>query len=613
MERLGHDINSTCLEDLVSSDQQIKEARSLAKAAHAGSKRFDGSDYFTHPEAVARILCEELGITDTTIIQAAYLHDIPEDTDFTVEHIRMRFGHEVAQLVDGMTKIRHKIRENGQTLSKEECDRLSEIKIFSDPRLGILKAAGDRLHNMRTLMYVPEKKRIPKAEETLIYAKLLESLGVWSVMVELEDLSLKYLDHNAYERYLQIIDTDLRTNNLFIENMVSGLKSIVPPEIKSEVTYKLSGLSRLKHKMERTPKVEDVNDLISFRIIVDENDEIEAANKCYKILRVLQEKYSQIEDQDRFDNFYFVPKINGYSALQITLNTNIGAVEIAITSKKKEEFNNWGVVSLIRNGETNLSRYSRVMVFTPKGKAKFLPQDATAIDFAYSISPVLGASATKAIINGEEKEMTNVLQTGQRIEIEHGEIRIAPDIRWATNPNYCSPETCEIIKQQLLDQERYKKIEEGKELAREIIQKRGIYDLIDIFSFDNLKDHLVQMLFHLGCKGSLDNLYFKIGGGYITTEQLDEQLNSFGLSKNNMNLKTLIIRGIDRIGVLEILGQKVKESKGNIGALNQERHITQEQALFELRLVIENLDQKSANDLVNSVKHQNFVINAEIF
>jgi len=613
MERLSPIDIQGSLEKFVESSSLVTKARNLAAEAHKNQKRDEGTPYFTHCEAVARIVYEELQINDPHIIAALYLHDVPEDTNITLDSIKSEFGEDVAFIVDGMTKIKLSVREDGTLLTKAERDRLTEKKAFLDPIVAVCKGCGDRLHNMRTLQFVTEEKRISKAKETLIYAKLLESLGIWVKMIELEDLSLKYLDPEAFEKFTNIVENDARTQPLFVENMTSSLSSLIPAEIKSEVSYKINGLTRLKHKLERTPDVKDVNDLISFRVVVDEDDEDTAAKKCYQILRIFQEKLSDMEDQGRFDNFYFTPRINGYSAIQITLNSPNGAVEIGITSKKKEEFNNWGVVSLIREGERNLSRYSQVMVFTPKGKAKFLPQGSTLIDFAYSISPSLGASAINANVDGKEREMTHVLQSGQTVDIRFKDLRIAPPQEWTTNPKYCKPTTMATINEQLLNQKRYEQIEKGKSLSREVTKKRGIYDLIDVYSFDNYKDKLTKMLFHLGCKGSLDNLYFQIGSGYISSSKLDDQLNSFGLCREKMNLRTLIIEGVDRRGVLESVGEKIKLSEGNIGALNQKRHTVDGKVMFNLRLVIENINDKSVNDLLKKIKSEDFVTNIDFF
>lgn len=603
------------LETITNNNLLILNARRLAERAHDGQKRNDGSPYFTHCEEVARIVCEELQINDPVMIAAAYLHDVSEDTNITLEYIQMDFGEDVANIVDGVTKIRQEIKENGERFTKAERDKLSETKVIQesviDPRVGILKAAADRLHNMRTLQFMPEEKRPTKAYETLIYAKLLESLGVWTKMIELEDLAFKYIDPKSFNKFKKITETDERFDPLFVENIVSGLQSLIPGGIEAEISHKGNGLLRLMHKMEKTPDIKDVNDLISFRIAIDEENDELAANQCYQILKALQEKYAYQEDQDRFDNFYFKPRSNGYSAIQMTINTPKGAIEIAITSKKKEDFNNWGVINLIRKGEINLSEYSRVLVFTPKGDVRFFPKGATAIDFAYSIDPNLGVRAISAEIDGAKKEMTSVLLPGQTVLINIGDERIAPDHKWLDS-NYCLPETLEKINEQILNEKRYEQIQKGKEQIEKIIRKRGLVDLIDLFSFDQYHKPLVNMLFYLGCKGSLDNLYFQIGDGHILPEKLDEQLNIFGLSGNKMGLRTVVINGKDKSGILEFVASNLKTFRGNVGALNLDRQSSNETVEFSLRLVVEGLTKRSGKQLKDSLLKGDCIKNVTI-
>jgi GTP pyrophosphokinase len=603
MERLPDQPES--LETVVERSPIASKARKFAGEAHEGQKRDEGSPYFSHCEAVARIVCEELGIKDPVMISAAFLHDVPEDTKITLENIRVEFGDEVADLVDGVTKIRQEIKEEnpGRKISKDESDRLNVKKVVTgcrlEPRVGILKAAADRLHNMRTLNYVRKDKQIPKANETLKYAKLLESLGVWVKMKELEDLALMYTDPAAYKKFAELVASDERANPEFVENMKSGLEALIPVGIKADVTFRINSLTRLMHKMQRTPDVKDINDLISFRIIVDENDENVAANNCYQVLRVLQEERASQEDQSRFDNFYFKKTGTGYSAIQMTLNTSYGAVEIAITSKKKEDFNNWGVVSLIRQGQKELSKYSRVLIFTPEGDVKFFPEGATVIDFAYSIAPNFGVRAVKAIVDGIEKEMTYVLKNGENVQVILGPDRIAPNKRWQ-NPDYCLPETLAIINEQILDQSRHDQIKKGVELASQIIQKRGLIDLVDLYSFESCSENLTNMLYHIGCKGSLDSLYYRIGAGYITPEKLDEHLNAFGISAEQLKFSSILIKGVDQAGILETVGAKIQSLNGNVGALNFDRKNIDKRIIFNLRLVAEGLTEQSKRHLKDS-------------
>lgn len=492
------------------SEPILQRAYDFAKRAHEGQRRKDGTPYITHPEAVARIISEEWGITDTTMVAAAYLHDTLEDTHVTKGDIETNFGHEVAEMVDGVSKF----RSEEKILSENEVDHETLKKIASrnliNPKDVVLKLA-DRLHNMRTLQFVPSEKQIPKASETLdVYVPLAESLGMWKVKSELEDLSLKYIAPQDFKYYSELRDSDKRLGDLFTEHIISDIESIIDEAgISARVEVRINSLARIKHKMERAFEITSINDLISFRIVVDDSGGPDKGrDDCYKILGRIKESFQKEENTERFDDFFAHPKDNGYSAIQVTLNSPFGAVEIAVATESKEEFNNWGVVSLIKRGETNLKDYVLKVIFTPTGRVKFFPKEATGIDMAYSIDPIMGVRAVNLLIDGKPFPVSANLPNGATIEIILGKARAVPPADYL---NYCTPRTRKIIENQITENARRNVIKKGREVACAKISKYGFKSFEEIRDSDEYAQNLVDALYTNRFKGHLNELYHALG------------------------------------------------------------------------------------------------------
>lgn len=568
----------------------LSKAGSLAQEAHKEQFRAEGLPYFTHCVEVERILYEEWKIDDENILCAAILHDVIEDTDITLDEIRVSFGEDIAKLVDGVSKFR------SENEDKAFSDRETVRKVFDrtliDPRVAVLKIA-DRLHNMRTLGAMPKEKQVAKSRETLsVYSKLAESLGMWVVMKELEDLSFKYLNTTEYEKWKERLENDPRNSDLFIGHTVSSLEAIVrESDVNAKVMVRRNTLWRLRQKSEKIPRFRDVNDVVSFRVIVDDSGSIVSArDNCYKLLGRFREAYLEDEDYDRFRDYYVRKRDNSYSAIQITVDTPNGAVEIAITSLSREEFNNWGVVSLLKKGQKELSEHALKLVFTPTGQVKFFQKEATGVDFAYSISPGLGAQAVGLMVDGEKYPLSVVIPNGAVIEVIVGEQRIAPD---AAVQEYSLPATERIIKEQLANVEKEMKIIEGKKRVEKILADKGLLNLVDLFSFEEHKLKAINLLYHLGCKGSLDNLYYLVGAGLVSSSDINKELNLNGITKNKLGLSSIRIEGIDEPGILEMVGTMIKQIGGNIGAIDLNRSLKDGNKEFSLRLVVENLNAKS--------------------
>lgn len=598
MEREGLIIGN--LEELVESSAFLTKARNYAKKVHEGDIRAQGVPVFTHCEANARIIYEEFGISDREKVAVGFLHDTVEDTTTTLEEISREFGPKVAFYVDGVSQLRSE-KEDGGIKSKAQKDRETVRKVFNqnqiDPFVGVAKLA-DRLHNMRTLGFMPVKNQIAKANETKDYAKLAESLGMWQVMRELENLSMKYSSPEDFEKYSRILSEDPRTGEKFVGWLKSTLEAIaLDASIAAKIETRSISLVKLGNKMGKNfPN--KINDLISFRVIVAGIGSTEARNNVYRMLGAIRQNFADIEDTKRFDDFYFKPRDNDYSAIQLTLDFPQGSTEIAITSVAKEEFNNWGVVNLIKRGDPDLSKHTLKLIFTETDEVKFFPSMATGLDFAYSISPEMGARAIYVLINGVKFPVSTVLPNGAQIKIEMGEPRIAPE---QESRNYCLPAARRIIDEQLSEKAKWELEMKGKEVISNIISLRGLIDLDDLLKIDKYKASLEHLLFILGCKNSIQDLYYKVGSGVMNPIVLEKHFNDAEITKNHLGLTSILIEGIDGPGITSLVSSKVSELGGNIGPLTNRPHDGGKETTFTSRMVVENLSP------VNEAKLNKFI------
>lgn len=575
------------LEKFIESRPLLKRADDFADKAHYGQKRANGDPYIIHTREATRILFEECKISDEVILAAVLLHDTLEDTETTREELEREFGSEITSLVEAVSQLKS-VGEKINEKSKKERDREAVEKViggnFIDWRVGVIKVGGDRLHNMRTLGFMPREKQIKKAEETEGYAKLAESLGMWIIKTELENLSFKFADPEGYEEYVKKLEQDGRTGKMFVDYMTSSLNMLIGRTgVNATVESQINSLSRLKDKSD-DKSFEDINDVIRFILIVKNMDsETETLFQCYKLLAAVQTQFKGIEDKKRFDNSYIEPEDNGYSAIQVTIKTNYGAVQIVITSKEKEEFNNWGVVSLLRSGNKILHDHTLKIVITPTGQYKFLKLEDTGADYAYSISEQMGAQATGVSINGGEvQSISTVIPNGAQVDIKLGEDRIAPE---PETINFASKKTKKIIEKQFLELEMSEKEKRGKEMVAGVIAERGLLNLYDLLRLREYSQKVVQILFLLGSKRSLPKLYRRVEQGLVTIEKLKKQLDDFGITKEKMGFTSILIEGSDNPGLLNIFTSEVEKRGGNI----RRNYGESDKNKFTQHLVIENL------------------------
>ena len=430
----------------------ITRAFNFAKHAHKGVRRNSGEPYILHPIAVARIVSEEIGLGSTSIC-AALLHDVVEDTDYTVEDISNLFGPKIAQIVDGLTKISGGIFGDKASAQTENFKKLL-LTMSEDIRVILIKIA-DRLHNMRTLEHMAPSKQYKIAGETLyIYAPIAYRLGLNKIKMELENLSFKYEHPEEYAA----IEEKLATTQAEREKLFSAFTAPIRARLdEMGIDYTLTGrikspYSIWKKMQNKHLAFDEIFDILAVRIIFNPKNPKEEANECFNIYIALTQLYRS--HPDRFRDWVNQPKTNGYQALHMTLMSNHGEwVEVQIRSRRMDDIAEQGVAAhwkykesgYVEEEEVDLNKWlltikeilddpqpdamdfldaiklnlysSEIFVFTPKGEIKTMPQGCTALDFAFTIHSVVGTHCIGAKVNHKLVPMSHVLQSGDQVEI----------------------------------------------------------------------------------------------------------------------------------------------------------------------------------------------------
>jgi len=432
----------------------IQKAFIFAKNAHKGARRLSGEPYIMHPIAVAQIVSTEIGLGSTSIC-AALLHDVVEDTDYSIDDIEEMFGHQIALIVDGLTKISGGIFGEEASAQAENFKKLL-LTMSEDIRVILIKIA-DRLHNMRTLGSQPKNKQYKIAGETqYIYAPLAYRLGLNRIKSDLENLSFKYEHPIEYESIEKRLKQTEQERTTLYENFTGPIKEKLDSKgIKYTIKGRIKTPYSIWNKM-KTKNVDfkDIYDLLAVRIIFEPNDEKNVKQECFNIYVALAELYTI--HPDRLRDWVTHPKSNGYEALHVTLMSKDGVwVEVQIRSTKMDEIAEKGVAAhwkyknaLGDDGEykeTELDKWlttiqellddpqpdaidfmstiklnlfaSEIFVFTPKGEMKTLPAGSTVLDFAFSIHTLLGTHCIGAKVNNKLVAITHKLKGGDQVEI----------------------------------------------------------------------------------------------------------------------------------------------------------------------------------------------------
>ena len=429
----------------------ITKAFNFARQAHKGVRRQSGEPYIMHPLAVARIVCKEIGLGSTSIC-SALLHDVVEDTDYTVEDIRNLFGDKIANIVDGLTKISGGVFGTHASQQAENFKKLL-LTMSEDIRVILIKIA-DRLHNMRTLEHMQTSKQYKIAGETLyIYAPIAYRLGLSRIKTELENLSFKHEHPEEYARIEKKIEKTQNERDILYSEFTQPIcEQLDAMGLKYRIISRVKTPYSIWNKMQKKHVAfEDIFDILAVRIIFEPHEDRDENNECFNIYIALTKLYNA--HPDRLRDWVNKPRANGYKALHATFMSQRGEwIEVQIRSEKMNEvaergiaahwkykdagsghnddqLENWlhTIKEILDDPQPNaldfldtikLNLYAtEIFVFTPKGDIKTMPQNCTALDLAYSIHTFLGNHCIGAKVNHKLVPLSHQLQSGDQVEI----------------------------------------------------------------------------------------------------------------------------------------------------------------------------------------------------
>ncbi|MBQ9284954.1 MAG: bifunctional (p)ppGpp synthetase/guanosine-3',5'-bis(diphosphate) 3'-pyrophosphohydrolase [Bacteroidaceae bacterium] len=535
----------------------ISRAFNFAKQAHKGVRRLSGEPYIMHPLAVAQIVCGEIGLGSTSIC-AALLHDVVEDTDYTVEDITNIFGEKIAQIVDGLTKISGGIFGDKASAQAESFKKL--LLTMSDDIRVILIKISDRLHNMRTLGSQPPHKQYKIAGETLyIYAPLAHRLGLNLIKEELEDFSFRYEHPEAHEQICKQLDNIRPHLDEAFRNFIQPIREKLDQlglsyDIKARIKRPYSIWVKMQNK---GVKFKEIYDILAVRIIFDPQSPETEINDCFQIYAACTSIYKA--HPDRFRDWLSNPKSNGYQALHTTLMSKQGRwIELQIRSRRMDDMAERGFAAhwKYKEGEKDTSASevelekwlstikeilddpqpsamdflstiklnlysSEIFVITPKGEFKTMPSGCTALDFAFSIHTVLGTHCIGAKVNHQLVPISYKLKSGDQVEIlTSNTLRVEPS--WV---------------QFVTTAKAKNKIEAILRRQRREQQKKG-EEIFEQWCKDNELDQNSQMLDRLAMYHLMETreeFFTGLGAGAITLGEEDLQTIKSGSTRQYEN------------------------------------------------------------------------------
>ncbi len=555
----------------------VKKAFFLAKEAHTGVRRRSGEPYIIHPIEVARIVVDEIGL-GVKSVAASLLHDVVEDTAYTVEEIEQMFGPKIAVMVDGLTKMAGVF--NADTSEQAEYFRKVLLTLSDDVRVILIKIA-DRLHNMRTLGSMPLAKQIKITSETIyLFAPLAYRLGLYAIKTELEDLSLKYRFPDDYADITRKLEETEANRAQFIEKFNAPIiEKLRENEIEFEISGRTKSVYSIWSKMQRKGvPFEEIYDIVAIRIIFKPTDLIPEKSQCWHIYSLITDIYQP--KQDRLRDWVTVPKANGYEALHATVMGPEGVwaeVQIrsqrmeeiaekgfaahwkykqAVISSDEDEFDKWlkkireALNSPVENAVDFLDNFkmtlytSEIVVFTPKGDSRRMPQGSTALDFAYDIHTKIGNKAIGAKINHKIESIFTPIYGGDQIEIITSD-SVTPKPDWLDHVTTAKAK--QAIKN-YLKRDTQNNIESGIEIFEKALREFGIKPSARVFR---------KVLPAYGCTNK-DEFYIKLGTGILKLDGLGKVL------RQNSSNKVLKLWSFQLVNPFKFLGSgDQKEHAGN--------------------------------------------------
>ncbi|MEQ9166791.1 MAG: bifunctional (p)ppGpp synthetase/guanosine-3',5'-bis(diphosphate) 3'-pyrophosphohydrolase [Fulvivirga sp.] len=516
----------------------IRKAFNTALEAHSGTRRKSGEPYIFHPIAVAKICVDEIGLGTTSII-SALLHDVVEDTEWTIKDIERDFGKKIARIIDGLTKISG-VFEHGSSQQAENFRKML-LTLSEDVRVILVKLA-DRLHNMRTLDSMPVNKQYKIASETIfLYAPLAHRLGLYAIKSEMEDLYLRYTEPEVYDDIIRRIDATKETRSKFIKSFIRPIqRNLNDLNLDYIIKGRPKSIYSIWNKMKKQGiPFEEVYDLFAIRVIVDVPYESEKA-ACWQVYSIVTDFYKP--NPDRLRDWISTPKANGYESLHTTVMAKNGQwVEVQIRARRMDDIAEKGYAAHWKykdnessNSSSGLEQWiskvrdmleqndssalefvddfrgnlfnDEVFAFTPKGDLKTLPRGATALDFAFEIHTEVGAKCIGAKVNQRLVPINYALKNGDQVEILTSSKQKPNDdwLRFVVTSKAKSK-----IKDELKEDKKHI-ADEGKEIAIRKLKHFKIEPSNEVFE-------KLRVYFDMA---NLFDLFFKIGEGSIDNKDL---------------------------------------------------------------------------------------------
>ena len=533
--------------------KKIRKAFNLAVKGHENVRRKSGEPYILHPIAVAHICAKEIGLGTVSII-CALLHDVVEDTDYTISDIEKNFGKKIAIIINGLTKIAD-VFDQKVSIQAENFRKML-LTLSDDVRVIIIKLA-DRLHNMRTLDAMSKQQKLKIASETLyLYAPLAHRLGLYAIKTELEDLGLKFTKPEIYKAISIKLNETKISRNKYINKFSLPIKNVLKEEgLKTTIKGRPKSIYSIREKIiNKGVTFDNIFDKFAIRIIVDSDKQNERSD-CWKIYSIVTDFYKP--NPDRLRDWISTPKVNGYESLHTTVMGEDGKwVEVQIRSKrmdeiaekgyaahwnyknqgiKTHELDNWinKISTLLENPDSNaidfvddfkLNLFSgEIYVFTPKGDLKTLPKGATALDFAFEIHTQIGMTCLGVKVNGRLVPLSHLLLSGDQVEIITSK-KQHPRKDWLRF--VVTSQARSKIKGALKKEEKVI-AKNGKELAERKLRHLRV---------KLNKDTENELIKHFKCSSSQE-LYFRFGNGQISNPDIKEfiKLKNAGWYQNIKN------------------------------------------------------------------------------
>lgn len=595
----------------------ITRAFNMAREAHKGARRRSGEPYIMHPLAVARVVSREMGLGSTSI-SASLLHDVVEDTDYTVDDIRALFGDKIAQIVDGLTKISSGMFGENVSAQAENFRKLL-LTMSDDIRVILIKIA-DRLHNMRTLSSMAPTKQYKITGETLyIYAPLAHRLGLFAIKTELEELCFKHEHPEAFASLTQKIEETAPERNKIYEHFaVPVVKALDKMGITYEMRARVKSVYSIWNKMQ-TKGIEfsEVYDLFAVRIIFELFPGMDEKKQCWDIYSAITDIYKL--RPDRIRDWVSHPKANGYQALHLTVMGPDGKwIEIQIRSRRMDdiaekgfaahwkykenrieednELDKWlkTIQEILSNPNPNAIDFldtvkmnlfsSEIFVFTPKGEIKTLPQGATALDFAYTIHTRIGDHCLGAKVNHTLVPLSQQLRSGDQIEILTSQ-SISPQPEWLNFVTTAKART---------------KIEASLRRQRRRIADKGKNMLDELFDNEPIENTLFNKILHSYKAENKEDLYFLIGNNDVTLPAHKDAF--FKIKEEPEKQDNLFVR------YMKQAMNAIKKPSDQKGVKNEAEEGTS--SISPVEPVKSNIDRKEVYRLTETSFRKNFIVPA---